>query len=88
MPISDSIIMSHYDANPTLGIDYTEEFVVQFQKKEFNEIFNKIKPKRFKNIKANIYGFTLEIKSDKNTERKSAIFNPENNTIKYTYNIE
>ena len=84
IPISDSIKITDYKTNTAIGGDYTEVFIVHFKKEEFDRIFNEVKPERVAYINPDIYSYSVQ----KDREMKSAIFDPERCTIKYTYNYE
>jgi hypothetical protein len=82
--ISDSFKITDYEEDAAIGNDLTEGFIVHFSHEEFNSIFKKVNPQKFKNINSDLYGYTIE----QNNKRITAIFDPKEFTIKYTYNAE
>ena len=81
IPISDSFKITDYEVEGGIGGDLTEAFIAHFTHEEFNNIFKKINPEKIKIIDVDLYGHTVE---QGNTMR-SAIFDPKDCTIKYTY---
>ena len=78
IPISDSFKITDYEVEGGIGGDLTEAFIAHFTHEEFNNIFKKVNPEKIK-LLTSIY--TVE---QSNTMR-SAIFDPKDCTIKYTY---
>lgn len=82
--ISDNFTLTQVDQDAAMGADFTEVFIAKFTAEEFHSIFKKVNPRKIKIIDADLYGYTIE----QNNERRSAIFDPQYYTIKYTYNSE
>lgn len=78
--LSDSIEITDYETGGGIQGDFTEAFVVHFRKEEFLKIFRQVRPERLKFIGNNIYGYTIS----ENNKMKSAIFDYNQWTIKYT----
>lgn len=81
--ISSQVKIVDYETSFSTTSDYTESFGIQFQKNEFDRIFQKIKPKQVSGD-ATLYYF------EKHSEHKhySITFEPGTLTIYYNYDYE
>ena len=82
IPISNSFKITDYEVGG--GIDLTEAFIAHFTHEEFNNIFKKVNPQKFKIIDVDLYGYTVT----EGDRMMSAIFDPKNCTIRYTYHAK
>lgn len=86
VPISNNIKISDYETSSDVQGTYTEAFIIHFDdKEEFDSIFNKVQPSKSEYF--NVYGYGVEYGSNIEPGYKSisAVFNPEQQTIKYSY---
>ena len=84
--ISENIEISNYDISLDIHGKYTEKFTVSFKdKEEYNNIFTKVKPSKSEYF--DIYGYGVEYGNplERGYKSISAVFNPQKQTIKYSY---
>jgi len=81
--ISSQVKVVDYETSFSTTSDYTESFGIQFQKNEFDRIFQKIKPKQITGD-TTLYYF----EKNNNQEHYSITFEPSTFIIYYNYNYE